>query len=54
MKYQILFSGGKKKKNITNLLSAELVQRVLKVKIKMPKITKGHNSRSIFQNFFKS
>ena len=23
-------------------------------KVKMPKITKGNNSRSIFQNFFKS
>ena len=31
MKYQILFSG-KNKKNITNLLSAELAKRVVKVK----------------------
>ena len=32
MKYQILFSG-KNKKNITNLSSAELALRVVKVKI---------------------
>ena len=33
MKCQILFSGKSKKKNITNLLSAELAQRGVKVKI---------------------
>ena len=32
MKCQILFSG-KNKKNITNLLSAELAKRVVKVKV---------------------
>ena len=32
MKCQILFSGKKKKKKITNLLSAELAKRVVKVK----------------------
>ena len=32
MKCQILFSG-KNKKNITNLSSAELAQRVVKVKV---------------------
>ena len=33
MKYQILFSGENKKNKITNLSSAELAQRVVKVKI---------------------
>ena len=32
MKYQILLSG-KNKKNITNLLSAELAQRLVKVRL---------------------
>ena len=32
MKYQILFSG-ENKKNVINLLSAELAQRVVKVKM---------------------
>ena len=32
MKCQIMFFGGKNKKNITNLLSAELAQRMVKVK----------------------
>ena len=32
MKCQNLFSGKKNKKNIINLLSAELAQRVVKVK----------------------
>ena len=33
MKCQILFSGKNKKKNMTNLSSAELAQRVVKVKV---------------------
>ena len=33
---------------------AQTVFEILADKIKMPKITKGHNSRSIFQGLFKS
>ena len=32
MKCQILFSGGKKKKNVINLSAAELARRLVKVK----------------------
>ena len=40
MKYQILFSGEKKEKNIVNLLPAELTKRMVKVK----KMTDPSNS----------
>ena len=42
MKCQILFSG-KNKKNITDLLSAELAKRVIKVKVVATICCKGDN-----------
>ena len=35
MNFQNLFSGGKKEKNIINLPSAELAQRVVNVKVEI-------------------